>query len=61
MLKREFLHKLVCIILSVVIKSPPMLCVFEFIQSQFHPEKINLGIWQLWDQSWQKVYVIFSP
>ena len=37
------------------------LCAFEFIHSQLYPKKMNLGIWQLSDQNWQKAGDIFSP
>lgn len=58
MLKLQFLLKLLHVILSVVIESPPILHAFEFIHSQFYPEKVNPGIST---QCWQRAYDNSSP
>lgn len=49
MLKREFLLKLMFVILGVVIKSPSIFHAFEFKHSQFYPKKVSFGIL---DQNW---------
>lgn len=58
MLKREFLLKLMFIILSVVIKSLSIRHTFEFIHRESILPEESLGVP---DQSWQKACDISSP